>query len=176
VRHLVLTGAPGAGKTALLEAAAAAGMATSPEVARAILREPGGMKLRGTDPEGFARAMLEAHLAEYRRFADHPGPLLFDRGFPDVVGFLTLMGLPLVEELDEACRALRYDGPILRAPPWPAIYRQDDQRTQSLADAIASDAAVCGAWRDYGYTLIDLPLAPVNERLAFVVAALGQPL
>jgi predicted ATPase len=175
VRHLVLTGAPGAGKTALLEAASAAGMATSPEVARAILQQPGGMALRDNDPLGFAMAMLEGHLAEYRRYADHPGPVLFDRGFPDVVGFLELSGLPVPDAVDSACRNLRYDGPIFRAPAWPAIYRQDAERIQNVADAIASDRVVTGAWRRYGYGVVDLPLAPVAERLAFITARASAP-
>lgn len=170
MRQLVLTGAPGAGKTALLEAAAAAGMATSPEVARAILQQPGGMALRESDPAGFAMAMLEGHLAEYRLFADHPGPVLFDRGFPDVVGFLELSGLPIPGAIDTACRNLRYDGPIFRAPAWPAIYRQDAERIQDFAGAVASDTVVTRAWRRYGYSVIDLPLRPVAERLAFITA------
>jgi len=170
MRHLVLTGAPGAGKTALLEAAAAAGMATSPEVARAVLQRPGGMALRESDPLGFAIAMLEGHLAEYRRFADHPGPVLFDRGFPDVVGFLELSGLPVPDAVDTACRTLRYGGPIFRAPAWPAIYRQDAERIQDFSDALASDRVVTTAWCSYDYPVIDLPLASVAERLAFITA------
>lgn len=175
MRHLVLTGAPGAGKTALLEAAAAAGMATSPEVARSILQQPGGMALRESDPLGFAMAMLDGHLAEYHRFAQHPGPLLFDRGFPDVVGFLELSGLPIPEAIDSACRNLRYDGPIFRAPAWSAIFRQDAERIQDFAGAVASDTVVTGAWRRYGYHLVDLPLVPVAERLAFITARAASP-
>ncbi|QDH33432.1 AAA family ATPase [Porphyrobacter sp. YT40] len=170
MRHLVLTGAPGAGKTALLEAAAASGMATSPEVARALLQQPGGMALRENDPLGFALTMLEGHLAEYRRFADHPGPVLFDRGFPDVVGFLEMANLPIPEAVESACRTLRYDGPIFRAPAWPAIYRQDAERIQDFAEAVASDRAVSAAWRRYGYSVVDLPLASVADRLAFIAA------
>lgn len=174
MRHLVLTGAPGAGKTALLEAAAATGMATSPEVARAVLQQPGGMALRESDPLGFAMAMLDGHLAEYRRYADHPGPVLFDRGFPDVVGFLELSGLPVPDAVDTACRTLRYDGPIFRAPAWPAIYRQDAERIQDFSDALASDKVVTAAWRSYDYPVINLPLASVAERLAFITAR-GSP-
>jgi predicted ATPase len=70
VRHVVLTGGPGAGKTALLCEAERAGLTTSPEVARALLKQPGGMALRVNDPLGFADAMLAAHLAEYERFQE----------------------------------------------------------------------------------------------------------
>ena len=167
-RHAVLTGAPGAGKTTLLGAAAAAGIATSPEVARVLLQQPGGMALREADPLGFAEAMLEAHVREFERHQGQPGPVLFDRGFPDVVGFLDVSGLPVPGSVDAACRRLRYNGPILRAPAWADIYQQDAERIQDWPQAVASDEAVTAAWRRYGYDVIDLPLAGVGERLRFL--------
>lgn len=171
-RHAVLTGAPGAGKTTLLDAAQAAGLVTSPEVARQLLQQPGGMDLRASDPLGFAEAMLEAHRREYARFVDQPGPVVFDRGFPDVAGFLDVSGLPVPKAVDRACRTLRYAGPILRAPAWAAIYAQDPERIQDWEQAVASDEAVTAAWRRYGYAVEDLPLAPVEQRLAILRARL----
>ena len=173
-RRAVLTGAPGAGKTTLLDAAAAAGILTSPEVARELLRQPGGMALRERDPLGFAEAMAEAHVREFDRHAAAPGAVLFDRGFPDVVGFLDVSGLSVPKAVDEACRKLRYSGPILRAPAWAEIYVQDAERIQDWQQAVASDEAVTAAWRRYGYEVTDLPLAGVGERLAFVTSRL-QP-
>lgn len=167
-RHAVLTGAPGAGKTTLLDAAAAAGIATSPEVARRILQAPGGMDLRASDPLGFAEAMLEAHAREFERHAAHPAPVVFDRGFPDVAGFLDVSGLPIPKAVDQACRRLRYAGPILRAPAWKAIYAPDPERIQDWDQARASDEAITAAWKRYGYNVTDLPLAGVGERLDFL--------
>lgn len=167
-RQAVITGAPGAGKTTLLNAAAAAGIRTSPEVARQLLQSPGGMALRESDPLGFAEAMLEAHLREFERHADHGEPVLFDRGFPDVVGFLDVSGLSVPKAVDQACRTLRYTGPILRAPAWAAIYVQDKERIQDWEQALASDEAVTAAWRRYGYDVTDFPLTDVEARLGFL--------
>ena len=133
--RIVLTGAPGAGKTTLLDAAAATGLITSPEVARVLLQQPGGMALRETDPRGFAEAMLEAHVHEFERHDGQAGPVLFDRGVPDVVGFLDVSGLPVPKAVDAACRRLRYTGPILRAPAWADIYQQDAERIQEIGRA-----------------------------------------
>lgn len=173
-RHAVLTGAPGAGKTTLLAAAAAAGFATSHEVARVLLKAPGGMALRKADPLGFAEAMVEAHLREFAAMAEHPGPVVFDRGLPDVAGFLDVSGFAVPRAIDQACRAIRYDGPVLRAPAWRAIYRQDAERIQDWDEAVASDAAVTAAWRRYGYDVHDLPRASVARRLGVLRLALGR--
>jgi len=169
----VVTGGPGTGKSTLLAELARRGIATEPEVARAILKEPGGMALRADDPAGFARAMFEAELAAWRAAANRPGPTVFDRGFPDIAGFLRLEGLPVADDIDHACRTLRYDGPVFRAPPWEAIYRPDEERIQDWEAAVASDGAVTAAWCSYGYEPVDLPFADSAERAAFVVSRLG---
>lgn len=171
-RFAVVTGAPGAGKSTLLEQAAKCGLATSPEVARELLRQPGGMALREDDPLGFAEAMAEAHSREFKRFDGQNAPVLFDRGLPDVVGFLDVSRFAVPRAIDRACRTIRYGGRIFRAPAWAEIYRQDSERIQDWAGAVASDQAVSAAWRRYGYDLVDLPLAPVGDRMAFVRARL----
>ncbi len=172
--RVVITGAPGAGKTTLLDAASEEGFTTSPEVARQLLQKSGGMELRTRDPLGFAEAMLEAHHHEFERFAGHAGPVIFDRGFPDVVGFLDVAALPVSLEIDRACRELRYTGPIFRAPAWAEIYVQDAERIQDWAGAVASDQAVTAAWKRYGYDVVDLPCAGIARRLELLRSAL-QP-
>lgn len=172
-RHAVLTGAPGAGKTTLLEAASAAGLHISHEVARELLGTPGGMELRERNPLGFADAMLAAHLREFEAARELSGPVVFDRGLPDVVGFLNVSGLQVSGEIDAACRHNRYCGPILRTPAWQDICRQDAERIQNWDEAAASDAAVTAAWKRYGYDVIDLPLAPIADRLAYLRESLG---
>ena len=49
-----------------------------------LLQQPGGMELRASDPEGFAEAMLEAHLREFERHEDQPGPVLRDPAWTDI--------------------------------------------------------------------------------------------
>lgn len=168
-RRAVVTGAPGSGKSTLLAGVALRGVATGPEVARAILQSPGGMEMRAERPIAFAMAMLEAQLASWEKSGADDGPFLFDRGFPDIVGFLRLESLPVPPVIDAACRECRYEGPTFHAPPWREIYRQDAERIQSWEEAVESDAAVIGAWRDYGYSPITLPFADPAARAQFVL-------
>lgn len=157
----------------MLEAFAAVGMATSHEVARKLLQAPDGMVLREADPLGFADAMLEAHLREFEVMRGVAGPVFFDRGLPDVVGFLEVSGLPVSATIDAACRNVRYLGLIFRAPAWQDIYAQDAERIQDWYEAAASDAAVTAAWKHYGYAVADLPFASVADRLAYVFAEMA---
>ena len=79
-RTAVITGAPGAGKTALIEVLALRGWRTVPEVARAILRQSGGMALRVSDPMEFGAAMLEREIAGLEGVKDDGTWTIFDRG------------------------------------------------------------------------------------------------
>ncbi len=170
MRRAVVTGAPGSGKSTLLAEVARRGVATGPEVARAILQSPGGMEMRAERPTEFALAMLEAELASWHGVRDRP--VLFDRGFADIVGFLRLEGLAVPNAITAACRDYRYDGPVFHAPPWREIYRQDEERIQNWEEAVASDAAVVQAWLDYGYSPITLPFAEPVTRARFVLERL----
>ena len=162
----VLTGGPGAGKSTLLEAMQAKDVSIYPEAARAILQRSNGMKMRAERPMDFAMAMLDADLEAWH--AAGPNLSLYDRGFPDIVGFLELEGLPVPQALDRVCREHRYNGTIFRATPWREIYATDIQRTQAWDEAVASNEAVTTAWQRYGYELIDLPQVSVRDRADFV--------
>ena len=124
--------------------------------------------MRAEEPLKFALAMLERERLSFER-AKKGETTVYDRGFADIVGFLRLESMPIPTEVDEACRGLRYSGPIFRAPPWREIFQQDSERIQNWKEALASDAAVTRAWHDFGYDLIDLPLTAPSERASFVL-------
>lgn len=167
VIRAVLTGGPGAGKSSLLEAMRIKNVRIFPEAARAILQSPNGMAMRADRPLDFAMAMLDADLAAWH-VADSKLSV-YDRGFPDIAGFLELEGLPVPAILDRICYENRYSGPIFRAVPWLEIYATDAERTQDWSQGVASDEAVRSAWKRYGYELIDLPQVSVNQRADFVM-------
>jgi predicted ATPase len=166
-----ITGGPGAGKSTLLKEIAATGIATFPEVARSLLQAPNGMAMRADHAEDFAMAMFEAELIAWQ--SARSGASVYDRGFPDIVGFLELEGFAVPPALDHACRENRYNGPIFRAPPWREIYTVDEERIQDWEGAVASDAAVTAAWTRYGYQLIDLPFTSAKERAVLARQHLG---
>ncbi|MFC7396345.1 AAA family ATPase [Chelatococcus sp. GCM10030263] len=173
-RFFVITGGPGSGKTTLIEALAAAGFASAPEAGRAIIQDQvmiGGRALPWADPGLFAELMLAADLRTYRaQPAD--GVVVFDRGIPDVAGYLTLTGLPVPEHVAKAARVCRYNRRVFICPPWPEIYTGDSERKQSLEEAERTYAAMAAIYRDYDYELVEAPRRPVVERVAFVRAVI----
>jgi predicted ATPase len=97
--HLfVITGGPGSGKSTLIEALAGQGICTMPEAGRAIIQDQvaiGGEALPWSDRRAFAELMLCWEMRSYRAALRLSGPVIFDRGVPDVLGYLHLSNLPI---------------------------------------------------------------------------------
>ena len=172
----VITGGPGSGKSTLLDALERAGHARLLEAGRAIIQHQvaiGGSALPWADRAAFAEQMLGWELRSYDMARAGAGPVFFDRGVPDVAGYLRLIGLTVPAHVDQAARLYRYHRRVFIAPPWPEIYRQDAERKQDFAEAVRTYEALAATYRDYGYELIELPRQPVTERLRFVLAAIA---
>ncbi|GLS28789.1 Predicted ATPase [Mesorhizobium albiziae] len=176
-RFFVLTGGPGAGKTSLISALVEAGFSTTPEAGRAIIRQQqavGGSALPWLDPPAFAELMIGFDMNSHRLAADSNGPVFFDRGVPDTVGYLRLSGLPVPAHMFAAADELRYNRRVLVLPPWSEIFGQDAERKQNFAEAVRTFEAVTSVYRDLGYELVEVPRAPVEVRMRFVLAIAGD--
>lgn len=172
--RIVVTGGPGSGKTMLLNALAEAGYACSAEAGRGVIRDQsafGGRGLPWLDRELFAELMLCWEMRSYRMAT---GITFFDRGLPDLIGYLRVEGLAVPAHVHAAAMEFRYAARVFLAPPWPEIYRTDDERKQSPELAERTCAAVAAAYAEHGYELVELPRLPVPERARFVLDSVGQ--
>jgi predicted ATPase len=175
-RFIVITGGPGSGKTTLLDALRSMGFATSPEAGRGIIKAQqaiGGRALPWRDPALFAELMLSWDIRSHVAGQAAPGAVFFDRGIPDTIGYLKLTGLPVPPRMLEAAKLYRYRPRVLIAPPWPEIFSPDAERRQDFDEAVSTHAAMAGIYSSLGYELVSLPLAPVDERVRFVLAETG---
>jgi predicted ATPase len=173
---IVITGGPGSGKSTLIQALAREGYATAPEEAgRAIIRDQaaiGGTALPWADARLFAELMLSWEMRSHREAcarARGKAAVFFDRGVPDVIGYLKVTGLTVPPHMDAAARTIRYHRQVFIAPPWPAIYGQDAERKQTLEEARLTYEAMVETYSAYGYELIELPKVSVEERVRFVL-------
>lgn len=177
-RFFVLTGGPGSGKTTIINALARAGHRCSPEAGRAIIQDQvaiGGSALPWTNPLAYAELMLSWEIRSYHVAIGEPGPVFFDRGVPDVIGYLRLVGLPVPTHMQKAAEIFRYHRRVFIAPPWPEIYERDSERKQSLGEAERTYEAMLVIYQSYGYELVEIPRLPVHERVQFVVDHIAAP-
>jgi predicted ATPase len=177
-RFFVLTGGPGSGKSTLIDALARAGYAHSVEAGRGIIQdqvEIGGDALPWRDRSAFAELMLCWEMRSYGLAQRQRGPVFFDRGVPDVVGYLQLEQLPVPAHTMRAAETFRYCRRVFVAPPWEDIFRQDHERKQTFDIAVRTYDAMVAAYTALNYELMELPKAPVDERVRFVIEHSVEP-
>jgi predicted ATPase len=101
--------------------------------------------------------------------------VVFDRGVPDIAGYLHVSGLPVPPHIEQAARDYRYHRKVLIAPPWSAIFANDTERKQTPEQAEATYRAMVEVYSELDYELIELPRVPVAARVAFVCDAITVP-
>jgi predicted ATPase len=175
-RLFVVTGGPGSGKSTLIDVLAERGICSMPEAGRAIIQDQvaiGGEALPWSDRRTFAELMLSWEIRSYRAALRFSGPVIFDRGVPDVVGYLRLSDLPIPSHVNQAAQMFRYHRRVFVAPPWQEIFTRDTERKQSFEEAQAAYETMIETYSALGYELIHLPLDSVEERVRFVLKKVG---
>ena len=176
LRRIVVTGGPGAGKTSLIDALQRRGLARTHEAGRAIIQDQvriGGTALPWVDRALYAQLMLSWEMRSFGETQGLAGPVIFDRGAPDVLGYLRLCGLEVPPPLATAVRLLRYDPTVFIAPPWRAIFAGDAERKQDFAEAVRTHDALAAVYDELGYRLVELPRADIEQRADFVLERLA---
>ena len=169
----VITGGPGAGKTTLIEALEARGYGQTIEAGRFISQVQaavGGPAGHAGDRVLYAELML---MHEIRSYAAATGTTFFDRGVPELCGYLEMCGLPVPAHFERAAALYRYNRTVFAAPPWREIFVNDAERKQDFAEAITTYERCTAAYRARGYEIVDLPKVSVQERVEFVMGKLG---
>jgi predicted ATPase len=171
-QRFVIAGGPGSGKSTLLHALAAAGEFCYEEASRTLIREQlarKGRLLPWGDLWGFAQecgTRMQAQLAD----SAQRGRCFFDRGLPDLIGYLSHGGRSAPDAWRAASRD--YAPMVFFAPPWREIYVNDAERPQTFEEAQDLSAHIHQAYLDCGFRLVELVASPVPDRLEQVLGCL----
>ena len=166
--RILFSGAPGAGKTTLLKCLHAAGFSITPESARSVIqdRQSKGLTPR---PEDFGQQLLDRDIETYQAASALPGAVFFDRGVPDALAMLHFDNATNRQYLTQ----FPYHNRVFFFEAWPDIYRTDDQRDQTLAQAFEVAASLRRWYEKLGFSLISVPQADVETRKQFVIDLLN---
>jgi predicted ATPase len=173
--YFVLTGTFGSGKSTLLDILQMRGVRGVVEPARLVLAEQRRLHGDGVperNPQLFVELMLARMLNAYRQNEASPGPVLFDRGVPDLLAYAALFGFEFPAG-EDAARLCSYNSRVFIAPAWEEIYCTDDERKAPFSLACKFDSGLRGIYERLGYSLIDIPCVSVEDRAAFIVERLG---
>lgn len=175
-RYIVLTGGPGSGKTTVIEELKRLGYNCSDETGRKIIKQElewSGRALPWLDKQAFRDRMLDEELRAYEFHQHHAGPVFFDRGIIDTYGYSVLEDIEATSTLQSYCSSLRYHRQVFIFPPWKEIFTNDAERKQNFSTAQRTYQAMQEAYRYFGYKLLQVPFAPVADRVLFILRELG---
>jgi predicted ATPase len=168
----IFTGGPGAGKTTTLEALRARGYLCVDEAARQILKEQaatGGNATHDGDRAKYRDLMLERGLRDYHALREATAPVFFDRGIPELSDYGNAPGADDPVVVTQAIAECRYNETVFAFPPWEAIYTHDAERKHTFEHAVAVYELVCAVYPKLGYRVVEVPRAPVEERMEFIL-------
>lgn len=171
-KRIVITGGPGSGKTALIKFLEEEGHAVKHEISRDIILEAqklGIAQLFLEDPIRFSNKLLKGRLEQFNEGEQCASPVLFyDRGMPDVTAYLDYANTDYPEHFSYTCSQHRYDL-IFVLPPWESIYQQDNERYESFRQAELIFDFLRNSYKNYGYTVQEVPVGPIKERVKYIL-------
>jgi predicted ATPase len=171
----VLTGAPCSGKTTTILELANKGYQVVPEIARLYVDAELAKGRTLPDIAINTRQFEEivTHLkVENEQQLDPKATVFLDRGMHDTLAYYKLYGWPVSDVIQSSCHAARY-AKIFLLEMLP--YQMDYARTESETDARKLQELFRLVYREAGYDVISVPVASVDERVAFILDHLNRP-
>ncbi|ENM3888133.1 AAA family ATPase [Vibrio cholerae] len=170
---VIISGGPGAGKTTLLDALAGRGYRVYPEVPRLLIEREISKQdaiLPWHDLPAFAELCYDAMLVQ-KQSAQSESMVFLDRAIPDICAYLLGAELAVPEKYWSASSG--YHPHILMCEPNAITYQQDEVRPYTLEEAVHIHHGLVKTYSGLGYQCIDVPMASIEQRVAFVLTALS---
>ncbi|UII76077.1 ATP-binding protein [Flagellimonas sp. HMM57] len=181
-KKVVITGAPGTGKTSIINDLESKGFHCFHEIIRDMTSEA---KMNGESNEFISNPLLFVDDAMqfnkdllYGRAKHHEESQrlnvtlsFFDRGVPDVLAYMDFFEQAYREDFVAVCKKHRYDA-IFIVPPWKEIYISDNERLETFEEAEKIHDALMKTYTRFEYEPIIVPKKPVSQRTAFVLETL----
>ncbi|MAR40084.1 MAG: hypothetical protein CMD22_05390 [Flavobacteriales bacterium] len=171
MKKFVITGAPGTGKTSIINHLKIKGYNCIDEISRKIISEQlaiNGEVLPWKNLSAFSKRVFT--LRESQLLNSKNTLIFFDRGIVDVYAYMKVDSLKIPKHLEESIKKNRYNTKVFYTPIWEKIYVNDKQRKESIEQAKIIENVLLSSYRFYNYQLIKVPKDSVEERANFILA------
>lgn len=181
-KKIVITGAPGTGKTVVINGLEAGGHYCFHEIIRSMTaqaKEKGTLKAPLSnplafvdDPFKFNQLLLQGRLTHFNEAEKLETEIaFFDRGMPDVLAYMDYFKQSYENDFSMLCQQNSYDA-VFIMPPWKEIYVSDNERLETFTEAENLHKNLMNTYKSFGYTPISVPKTSVNERISFILKQL----
>ncbi|MDT7831550.1 ATP-binding protein [Flavobacteriaceae bacterium S356] len=174
-QKIVLIGGPGTGKSSVLNELIVQNYYCMPEVSREVTlkaQQDGIDQLFLTDPILFSKLLLEGREQQFITASETSNKFVFfDRGLPDVYAYLKFSNTEYPSYFKEKCIQYKYDK-VFQFSPWEEIYITDNERYETFEESKNIDIFLKKAYKELGYSLINVPFGTIKERTNFIINSL----
>lgn len=171
-RKIVITGGPGTGKSSLINELTNQKFFCMNEISRKVTldaRENGIEQLFLKAPLLFSQLLLEGRVQQFISADKEKADIVFfDRGIPDVHGYMNYIGVDYPDVYKEKSLKYRYTT-IFMTPPWQEIYQSDNERYESYEQSLAIHNHLKKTYLELEYSILDVPIGSINERVQFIL-------
>ncbi|MBK9332000.1 MAG: AAA family ATPase [Ignavibacteria bacterium] len=169
--YFILSGAMGGGKSAIIKHLRKKNYICIDEPARRILEEQRSVVGNGVpekDPELFCQLMLSRSLHQFKSNADYEGPVIFDRGIPDLIAYADLFGI-IKNVYMNAAKIYLYNKNVFMFNGIEEIYTTDNERKMDFVAAEKFGFKVNDIYKELGYNVTEVPFLSEEERSEFII-------
>ncbi len=178
-KRIVITGAPGTGKTSVIVKLENEKFFCFHEIIRSMTQEAkkndnsktiiSNPIVSVSDPKQFNTLILNGRIQQFNDAKSKGIDLIFyDRGIPDVLAYMDYFKQPYDEHFLNACKDHLYNH-IFLLPPWEEIYVSDEERYESFEEAKEIHHHLFDMYSSLGYNCIEVPFGTVKERYNFIL-------
>lgn len=173
-RKVVITGAPGTGKTSIINYLASLHPCKE-EISRAIIAKQlniGGNITPWGDLIAFTDIVIEKRLQQYH--SQNHELCFFDRGILDSIAYLNYGNATIKTKWLRLANQTRYHHDVFITPPWEEIHCTDPQRTENFDEALRIHDCIVNIYEAYNYNLIEIPKLNIDERANFILSKIEK--
>ena len=168
----IITGAPGRGKTSIINELEKRNYYCVHENARKIISKQvitEGNILTWKNQIEFEKKIANLRVKEYLA---SPKNLIcfFDRSAIDCIAYLKSKNLKLLPEIINSAKKTSFNNTVFYTPIWEEIYLKDNERKENLEQAKRIEISIKDIYKSEGYRLVKVPKLSIKKRADFILS------
>lgn len=165
-QRYIITGAPGTGKTSIINELKKREFNCIDENARQIISKNISAKAEIIACENIiANMRTQEYLSSPKECV-----CFFDRSVLDCIAYLKINNLNTTPEIIKNIKLCAFNTNVFYTPIWEEIYTTDDERKENIIQAREIENFILETYRAHGYKLIQIPKISIIKRADFIIS------